>query len=131
MRVAVTSLFVLMVLVVSGWAQQNKQFKVKSTPEKAPKQSAAMGKTGAGNTTAASANAKSLQTIEHENSKTPSAARSANASKRTTPAIKPVKDKNPAINFNGAGSGAKKTGGTTTGSNPYAGRLKQKGKRSQ
>jgi hypothetical protein len=114
---------------ISGWAQKNNTFKVKSTPEKAPRQSAPMGKTGASNNTAAANNAKNLQSIERANTKVPASSRTGNkaAGKNATAGLKPVKDKNPPINVNNGGS--RGTGLINKGSNPLQGRLKQKGKK--
>jgi hypothetical protein len=128
MRFSLAVAVVLAGMSVSGWAQQNNTFKVKPAhPEKAAKPSAPIGKAG-GTATAASANAKELQTAEHQSARGPASSRSAgNAGKKTTPALKPVKDKpNPPINFNGSG-GAKTAGLANQSSNPYRGRLKQKG----
>jgi hypothetical protein len=115
---------------VSGWAQKNNNtFKVKSTPEKAPRQSAPMGKTGASNYTATANNAKNLQSIERANTKVPSSSRAGNkaAGKNATGGLKQVKDKNPPINVNNGGN--RGTGLINKGSNPLQGRLKQKGKK--
>jgi hypothetical protein len=111
---------------ISGWAQKNNTFKVKSTPEKAPK-SAPMGKTGGSNTAVAN-NAKNLQSIERANTRVP-ASRTGHkaAGKNATTGLKPVKDKNPPINV--AGGSSKGTGLMNKGSNPLQGRLKQKGKK--
>jgi hypothetical protein len=113
---------------ISGWAQKNNTFKVKSTPEKAPRQSASLGKTGVG-TTATATNAKNLQAIERSNTKVPASSRTGHkaAGKNATAGLKPAKDKNPPINA-GGGSG-KGTGLIGKGSNPLQGRLKQKGKK--
>jgi|SRR5450755_1866458 len=112
---------------ISGWAQKNNTFKVKSTPEKASK-SAPMGKTGGSNTAVAN-NAKNLQSIERANTKVPAASRAGHkaAGKNATTGLKPVKDKNPPINV--AGGSSKGTGLMNKGSNPLQGRLKQKGKK--
>jgi hypothetical protein len=113
---------------ISGAAQNNNTFKVKSTPEKAPRQSPPMGKTGA-STSAAATNAKNLQAIERSNTKVPASSRTGHkaAGKNATAGLKPAKDKNPPINA-GGGSG-KGTGLIGKGSNPLQGRLKQKGKK--
>jgi len=114
---------VLVGLSVSGWAQQNNQFKVRVTHEKPAKQSAPLTKQSAGNT-AASADAKALQNVERQSGK--GAAHSAATKK--APALKPVKDKpNPPVNFNGTGGGGVKGGGRASTGNSYKGRLKQKG----
>lgn len=74
---------------------------------------------------AASANAKSLQGVEHESAKSSAPVHSA-AKKTGTSTLKPVKDKpNPPINFGGTGGG-KQAGMVNQGPNPYKGRLKQK-----
>jgi hypothetical protein len=117
-------------ITISGLAQKSNAFKVKSTPEKAPRQSAPMGKTGASNNTATANNAKNLQAIERANTKVPAASRSGHkAAGKNATGLKPVKnqDKNPPINA-GGGSG-KGTGLISKGSNPMQGRLKQKGKK--
>ena len=111
----------------SSLAQQNQTFKVKhSATEKAPKSSLPIGKK-AGPATASAANAKDLQTLEHQTAR--AAAPSRSGAKRTpgkASALKPVKDKpNPPINFGGSGGG-KNAGMTNQSSNPYKGRLKQK-----
>ncbi|MGD1215592.1 MAG: hypothetical protein ABR861_11460 [Terriglobales bacterium] len=128
MRFSLAVGVVLVGISVSGLAQQNNTFKVKrSAPEKATKSSVPIGKT-AGPATASAANSKDLQTLEHQTVKASAPSRS--AGKRTTgtaSALKPVKEKpNPPINFGGTGGG-KSAGSTKQGSNPYAGRLKQKG----
>ena len=123
MRSSLAVAVVLAGLSVSGLAQQNNKSKVKPTHEKAAKQSAPLGKT-AGPATASAANAKSLQTAEHQSGRVPASSRS--GGKKTASALKPVKDKpNPPINFSGTGGG--KGGGGASGANPYKGRLKQKG----
>ncbi|MGD0215552.1 MAG: hypothetical protein ABSB87_20210 [Terriglobales bacterium] len=116
--VAVTAM--LAAMSVSGWAQQNNQFKVRVTHEKPAKQSPPMTKKAAGNT-ASGGDAKALQSIERESMK--GSARSAN---KKAPALKPVKDKpNPPMNFNGTGGA--KSAGRGVQSSSYKGRLKQKG----
>jgi hypothetical protein len=120
---------VLVGISVSGWAQQNKAFKVKpSGTAKAPKSSVAVSRAKtAGPATGSAANSKDLQTLEHQTAKSSAPPRS--AAKRTPgtgSALKPVKDRpNPPINFSGTGGG-KSAGTTSQGSNPYKGRLKQK-----
>jgi hypothetical protein len=122
---AVTAL--LMSISVSGMAQQKNQFKVKpSTPEKTRKSAPLpVGKSGGG-TTASGSNAKDLQAVEHQTARTSGTHA---GGKKTAPAIKPVKersDSNPPINFNSGG--AKSPGMINQGTNPYKGRLRQKGK---
>jgi len=123
MRFSLAVAVVLVGISVSGLAQQNNTFKVKpSAPEKAAKPiSAPIGKT-------ANPASKDLQTLERQTAKASAPSRS--AGKRpsgTAHALKPVKDKpNTPINFGGTGGG-KSAGSTKQGSNPYAGRLKQKG----
>jgi hypothetical protein len=112
---------------VSGLAQQNSAFRVKhSAPEKPPKSTVPIGKTAA-SAKASTANSRELQALEHQTAKSSVPPRS--AGKRapgTAPALKSVKDKpNPPINFGGTGGG-KSAGSTRRGSDPYAGRLKQK-----
>jgi ABC-type sugar transport system substrate-binding protein len=112
---------------LSGWAQQDSTFKVKHPNEakKAPK-SAPVVKTTASPTASTSAS-KELQSVERQSAKPPAGARSGGP--RTTgkgPALKPARSKtNPPINFGGTGGG--KRAGTNQGSNPYKGRLRQKG----
>jgi hypothetical protein len=118
---------VLVGVSMSGWAQQNKAFKVKpSSTEKAPKSSVSvpLGKT-AGPATG-SGNSKDLQTLERQTAKSSMPARSAvKKTPGTGSALKPVKDKpNPPINFGAAGG--KSVGTANQGANPYKGRLKQK-----
>ncbi len=115
----------LMCINVSGWAQQNNTFKVKpSRPEKAPK-SIPVGKT-AGSVTASTANAKNLQSVEHQNARMSASSRSAG---KKAHALTPVKDKpNPPINFTGTGGG-KSGRAHGQGADPYRGRLRQKGSR--
>jgi hypothetical protein len=110
-------------LSMSGVAQQA-PYKVKpSHPDKPAKSSAPVGKTG-GAGTASAANAKSLQTIERENSKVPASSKAAG---KKSAALKPVKDKpNPPINFNASGS-PKGSGKASSGSSAYKGRVRQKG----
>jgi hypothetical protein len=115
---------VLLGFCVIGSAQQTDTFKVKKLPpEKAPRTIVPTGK-AAGSATASSANAKDLQTLEHQTAHTTKPTGST-SSKKTGPALKPVKDKpNPPINF--GGTSAKSTGMTNQSSNPYRGRLRQK-----
>jgi hypothetical protein len=126
MRFSLAVAVVLVGVSLSGLAQQNNQFKAKPSPPEKTKKSAALpvGKTnGAG--TASGANAKDLQALEHETAKT-SGSRA--TGKKTAPALKPVREKaNPPIDFNGNG-GMKSPGMVNKGSNPYKGRLRQKGK---
>jgi hypothetical protein len=117
-------LWPVVIVVVSlsfgGWAQQNSTFKVKKTPEDKPPRSVPITKAAGPN--ASSANAKSLQSVEHEKSVPAHSA----AKKTGTSTLKPVKDKpNPPINFGGTGGG-KQVGMVNQGPNPYKGRLKQK-----
>jgi hypothetical protein len=129
MRFSLAVAVVLAGISVSGVAQQNNTFKVKpSAHEKAPrKASVPIGRTAANPSKASDANAKDLQALERQTAK--SSAPSRSAGKRapgTASALKPVKDKpNPPIKF--GGTGGKSVGSAKSGSNPYAGRLKQKG----
>jgi hypothetical protein len=95
---AVGTLVVGVSLSVSA-QQQNPAFKVKHTPpEKSAKGAPNVGKTS-GSGTAAAANSKSLQTIEHQNVKATGA-----KTEKKAPALKPIKDKpNPPMNFGSAG----------------------------
>lgn len=116
---------VLLGVSVSGLAQQNGTFKVKHTPEKAPKKSAPI-VTNPGAKTAAAANAQQLKNLEHQTARSSSLARSGSRKTSRASALKPVKDKPaPPINFGGSGGG-KSAGLSNQGSNPYKGRLRQK-----
>lgn len=117
-----TIAIVLLSASVGGWAQQNNTFKVRKSPsEKLPRSTATGSLAGP---TAASANAKDLQSIEHQSAKAP--APSAAKKTATAPALKPTPDKpNPPINFGGSAA-SKQTGLINQGPNPFAGRLKQK-----
>ena len=127
MRSSLLVAFVLLGISLSGWAQKQ-TFKVKSTQEKTSKHGGSAGKVAPPK--AVASNAKELKTAEHQNTKIAAAKSPKKTGKKAT-GLKPVKDKNPPINFNG-GAGHKKAGTTTkASSNPYQGRLKQKGKRSQ
>jgi hypothetical protein len=118
MRFSLAVAVVLVGVSVGGWAQQNNNaYKVKTDREPAPKSTVPVGKPTSG----VSANAKALQNTERQSTKIPKS-----GGRKTAPALKPVKDKpNPSINFNGATGG--KTAGRAQNSNPYKGRLKQKG----
>jgi hypothetical protein len=110
-------------LSVSGWAQQA-PYKIKRSHEDKPaKNSAPIGKAaGAGSATAE--NARSLQNIEHQSGK---ASRLSQSAGKKPAALKPIKDKpNPPMNF-GTSSGVKGGGKPAQGSNPYKGRVRQKG----
>jgi hypothetical protein len=110
-------------LSVSGLAQQA-PYKVKPSHEDKPaKSSAPIGKT-AGAGSASADNAKSLQNIEHQSGRVST---SSKATGKKSAALKPIKDKpNPPMNF-GTTSGVKGGGKPTQGSNPYKGRVRQKG----
>ena len=112
---------------VSGLAQQNNKFKTKPpATAKAPKSAVPLpiGKTTGATT--ASSNARDLQAIERQSTKTSAPPRS--AAPKGSAALKPIKDKpNPPINFNGNSSGGKSAGMINQSSNPYKGRLKKKG----
>jgi hypothetical protein len=105
------------------------QFHVKKLPsEKAHKTVSTVPLAGSHNGSASSANAKDLNTLEHQSAKGEG---SHTASRKSGSAFKPVKDKpNTPINFNGSG-GAKGPGMTNQGPNPYKGRLRQRHVRSQ
>jgi hypothetical protein len=124
MRFSLAVAVVLAGISVSGLAQQNNTIKVKpAAPEKPPRSTVPVGKT-TGAASSSSANSKDLQTLERQTAR--SAGPSRTAGQKKAPALKPVKDKpNPPINFAGTG-GAKTTGTTSQGANPYRGRLKQK-----
>jgi hypothetical protein len=117
----------------SSGAAQNATLKAKpSAPEKAPKSTVPIAKTG--NPAAASSNtSKDLQNLERQSAKASQPPQSTGKkTPGTTPAPKLAQDKdkpNPPINF--AGTGRKNTKPATTGMtsqspNPLAGRLKQK-----
>jgi len=119
-------LAVLVGLSTIGVAQQNNTYRVKrSTPDKAARRSAPVGKT-AGPTMGSTSTAKDLQNIERQTAKTSAPARTAGKKAAGTgAALKPAKDKpNPPINFNGGGG--KKAGTTSQPANPLKGRLKEK-----
>jgi hypothetical protein len=108
---------------MSGFAQQNTSKVKPSTPEKAPKPSAPVGKMPA---TSSTANANQLKSIEHQTARTSATQPAGKKTSGKAPGLKPVKDKpNPPINFGGTGGG--RTLGTSHGSTTYKGRLKQKG----
>jgi len=111
-------------LSVSGFAQQS-PYKVKpSHTEKPAKSSAPVGGAGGG-ASASAANAKSLQSIEHQGART-HASSSQPAGKKSA-ALKPVKDKpNPPMNFGGS-AGAKGSSKSSSGTSAYKGRVRQKG----
>lgn len=127
---------VLMAVGIAGVAQQNDTFAAKpSNPQKVkPTRSSPAGKMP-GVESASAANARDLQSVEHENpakSIGPSqqGSRTSRAGgKKTTAGFAPAKDhasdKNPPINF-GAGGGTKKSGLISQGPDPYKGRLKEK-----
>jgi hypothetical protein len=122
MRFSLAVAVVLVGMSLSGWAQQNNEFKVKNTPAKAPKR-ASSGKTTTGPTASTSAS-KELQSVERQTAKSATTTRSAGTT-RKGPALKSARNKpNPPINFGGAGG---KSAGTNQGANPYKGRLRQKG----
>lgn len=117
---------------ISAFAQQSAQYgsaphKVKpATTQKSAKSSAVVpaGKS-AGAGTSSAANAKDLQSIEHQSAKTSAARPAGKKGPGAGAAIKPVKEKpNAPINFGGTGG---KSGLSNQSSNPYRGRLKQKG----
>lgn len=122
MRFSLAVAVVLAGMSLSGWAQQNNTFKVKNTPAKAPKR-AYSGKTTTG-PTASTSTSKELQSVERQSAKS-TTARPAGTT-RKGPALKSARSKpNPPINFGGTGGG--QNAGTNRGSNPYKGRLRQKG----
>ncbi|MGD0414447.1 MAG: hypothetical protein ABSA80_03740 [Terriglobales bacterium] len=129
MRFWLTTAVLVVGISVSSLAQQDNTFKPKHyAPEKPPRTtSVPVGNTTVHTATASDANSKDLQALERESAKASIPPRSAG---KTTPgtasALKPVKDPhNPPINFRGTGSSRKNA--TKQDSNPYAGRLKQKG----
>lgn len=123
MRFSLAVAIVLVGMSLSGWAQQNNTFKVKNTPTKTPKR-ASVGKTTTGPTSTSAS--KQLQSVERQSAKSATTARSAGTT-RKGPALRSARSKpNPPINFGGTGGG--QNAGTNRGSNPYKGRLKQKGR---
>ena len=132
MRFSLAVAVVLASMSVNGLAQQSgngtSRVKPSHSTAKAPKRIAPIGKT-ASPATSSAANAKDLQTVEHQTAKSSTSSRA--AGKRTpgmAPALKAAKEKdkpNPPINFHGTG-GSKSPGMTNQGTNPYKGRLKQK-----
>jgi hypothetical protein len=127
MRFPLAVTVVVVGISVSGLAQQNGTLKVKrSAPEKTTKHSAPMGKTASA-ATSTSANARDLQTLEHQTAKTTAPPRAVGKkAPAKASALKPVKDKpSPPINFGGTG-GAKGSRTTSQSPNPYKGRLRQK-----
>jgi hypothetical protein len=128
MRFSLAVAVALVGMSLSGWAQQNSTLKVKHSNEatKAPK-SALMVKTTASPTASTPASME-LQRMERQNASSAATTRSAGPRTGKGPALKPAKDKpNPPINFGGTG-GSKRAGMSSHGSNPYKGRLKQKGR---
>jgi|SRR5271163_4961284 len=130
MRFSLAVAVVLAGISVSGLAQQKQggTFKVKpSASDKEPKKAAPIGVAAAGNKStgsAASANAKDLQTLEHQTAKTesPKGAKG----KTGAPALKPIKDKpSPPMNFGGANNSKSQATSHTT-VDPYRGRVRQK-----
>jgi hypothetical protein len=122
MRFSLAIAVVLVGMSVSGWAQQNNTPKVKSAPTKARK-SAPIGK--AASPTASTSASKELQSVEHQSVK------SAKARSKTGkgPALKPARDSsNPPIHFGGKSGGGIARTPKQGGSNPYKGRLKEKGR---
>ncbi len=124
MRFSLAVAVALVAMSLSGWAQQNNTFKVKDSTTKAPKK-APMVKTTTSPTASTSAS-KELQSVEHQSAKSAATARSSGPRTGKGSALKPARSKpNPPINFGATGGG--KRAGTNQGSNPYKGRLKQKG----
>ena len=125
MRLTLAVAVALVGMSLSGWAQQNNTLKVKPAPTKAPK-SAPIGKTAVSPTASTSAS-KELQSVERQSAKSAAAPRSTGPGTGRGPALKPARNQhNPPINFGGTGGG-KSARSTNRGSNPYKGRLKQKG----
>ena len=98
MRSSLWVAFVLLGISVGGWAQKHNTFKVKSTQEKTSKHGASVGKVAPPKSV--SSNAKELKTAEHQNTKIVASKSPKKAGKKAT-GLKPVKEKNPPINFNG------------------------------
>ena len=131
MKYSFAAAVVLFGFSISGFAQQNAQYgsaprKVKPSTSQKPAKSTALptGKS-AGAGTSSAANAKDLQAIEHQGAKTSAHRSAGKKGPGAGAAIKPVKEKpNAPINFGGSGG---KGGLSNRASNPYRGRLKQKG----
>jgi hypothetical protein len=131
MKYSFAAAVVLFGFSISAFAQQSAQYgsaphKVKPATSQKPAKSTALptGKS-AGAGTASAANAKDLQAIEHQSAKTSAHRSTGKTGPRAGAAIKPVKEKpNAPINFGGNGG---KSGLSNQSSNPYRGRLKQKG----
>ena len=126
MRFTLVVAVALVGMSLSGWAQQNNTLKAKPAPTKAPKR-APIGKTAASPRASTSAS-KELQSVEHQSVKSASA-QSAGPRTRKGPALKAARNRsNPPINF-GRKGGGKSARTPKQGSNPYKGRLKEKGRK--
>ncbi len=129
MRFSLVIAVVVVGISASGLAQMSQQtnnngvLRVKpSPPEKAPRSIAPkMAKPA----TSSSANAKDLQTLEHQGGRVAATPRSGRTGKPAkASALKPVKDKpTPPINF--TGTNVNKTR-PSQGSDPFKGRVRQK-----
>jgi hypothetical protein len=132
MKYSFAAAAVLFGFSISAFAQQSAQYgsvphKVKPSTTQKPVKSTAVAPTGksAGAGTSSAANAKDLQAIEHQGAKTSAHRSAGKKGPGAGAAIKPVKEKpNAPINFGGNGG---KAGLSNQSSNPYRGRLKQKG----
>jgi len=126
MRFCLAVTVLLIGVGASGLAQKNTYDAKPSNPLKV-KQSAPLpaGKTaGAGSSSAA--NAKDLQGVERQAAAKPRASSTGASKASSASKLTPVKEKsNPPINF-GATGGAKSSGLTNQGSDPYKGRVKQR-----
>ncbi len=132
MRFSLAVAVVLAAISLSGVAQQDGTLKAKhSASEKEPKKAAPIARMP-GAASSSTANAKDLQALEHQTARSSATSQPAGKKSGMASAPKPVKDKpNPPIDFNGKSAGksaSKSPGMTNQGSNPYQGRLKQKGK---
>ncbi len=126
MRFTLVVAVALVGISLSGWAQQNNTLKVKPAPTKATKR-APIGKTAA-SPKASTPASKELQSVEHQSAKSLASARSAGSRTGKGPALKPVRNRsNPPINFGRSGGKSART--PKQGSNPYKGRLKEKGRK--
>jgi len=137
MRFSLAVAVMLAAASMSSLAQKNSTYQVKpSNPQKVKQTGALPAGKMAGAGSASAANARDLQSAEHQpaakpitSSQTASKSPSQPGGKKTTTALTPAKDrttdKNPPMNF-GAASGTKKSGLTAQGPDPYKGRLRQK-----
>lgn len=127
MKLSLAVVVVVIGVCLSSMAQEKDAFRVKrTTPEKAAKRTPMpVGKAATGGTSSA-ANAKDLQTLEHQTARS-SAPHAAGTKMPKSAGVKPIKDKpNPPIKLGGGGGASNAGGLNRQSSNPYKGRLKQK-----